>query len=100
MLVESTIETADVSLAAPPVAKSPLVAGLRSGWFLGKLVLTGLLITYLVGWVQDFQRVRRLEAEPTPPPKITTKQEAWQRIYNHPVRQSVGTLPRRTSSAI
>lgn len=82
-----TIEEAEVSLPASPSANRPLAVWLRPGWVLGKLVLTGLLLTYLVGWVQDFQRIRRLEAEPTPPSKVITKYEAWQRIYPRPANK-------------
>jgi hypothetical protein len=57
---------------------------LRAGWILGKLTLAGLLLTYMAGWVHDLQRLTRLEAMPTPPFKIISKQEAWQRIYRHP----------------
>ncbi len=39
------------------------------------------LLWNLAGWVHDFQRIQRLEAEPTPPYKVITKNEAWQRIY-------------------
>ena len=86
MPIETTIEQAEFSLAAPPATNSSLVGWVRPGWMLGKLVLTGLLLTYLVGWVHDFQRIRRLEAEPTPPSKVITKNEAWQRIYSRPAR--------------
>jgi hypothetical protein len=47
-------------------------------------MLTGLLLVYLVAWIQDLQRVRNLEAEPTPPSKVITKYEAWNRIYTRP----------------
>lgn len=86
MLIETTIGEAEVSLPVPPASNASLAAWARPGWILGKLVLTGLLLTYLVGWVQDFQRIRRLEAEPTPPSKVITKNEAWQRIHPRPAR--------------
>lgn len=66
--------------------RSPLAVRLRSGWTLSKLVLTSLLLIYLMGWVQGLQRMRRLEAEPTPPSKVITKYEAWERIYPRPAR--------------
>lgn len=53
----------------------------RTGRALSWIVTAGLLMTYLVGWAQDLQRLSRLEAEPSPPYKIITKQEAWQRIH-------------------
>ncbi len=85
MLIETTLEEREVSLAGSATAKSWLIIWLRSRWFLGKLLLTGLLLTYLVGWVQDLQRIRRLEAEPTPPSKVITKYEAWRRIHPRPI---------------
>ncbi len=86
MLIETTLEEREVSLAGSATANSSLTAWLRSSWLLGKLLLTGLLLTYLVGWVQDFQRIRRLEAEPTPPYKVISKNEAWRRIHPGPAR--------------
>ena len=85
MIIETTIAEARVPLLRElPTASSTLAGPLRAGWVLGKLVLAGLLLTYLVGWAQDLQRVRRLEAEPTPPAKVITKHEAWQRIHSRP----------------
>lgn len=90
-----TIEEAEASFPASPSANRPLAIWLRRpGWVLGKLVLTGLLVTYLVSWMQDFQRIRRLEAEPTPPSKVITKYEAWERIYS----RSANKLARPTTS--
>jgi hypothetical protein len=58
-----------------------------------QLILGGLLLTYLVGVVQDFQRVRDLRAEPSSLSKIIiTKHEAWQRIYPRPTRPTSTTL--------
>ncbi len=59
---------------------------LHAGWILGKLTLAGLLLTYMAGWVHDLQRMTHLEAQPTPPFKVISKKEAWQRIYRHPAR--------------
>lgn len=86
MPIETTVDQVGFSLAAPPAPTSLPADWLRPGLVLGKLVVTGLLLTYLVGWVHDFQRIRRLEAEPTPPSKVITKNEAWQRIYSRPAR--------------
>ena len=87
MPLETTVEQVEeFSLAAPPATNSPLVGWIRPGWILAKLFLTGLLLAHLVGWVHDFQRIQRLEAEPTPPSKVITKNEAWQRIYSRPAR--------------
>ncbi len=93
MQIETGVAEAAASLADPLVARRPLAITLRAAWVLGKLVLTGLLVTYLVGWVQDFQRIRRLTAEPTPPFKIITKYEAWERIYRRPVRVALPPAP-------
>ncbi len=97
MLIETVVAEAEASLVDPLAARGPLAITLRAGWILGKLVLAGLLATYLVGWMQDFQRVRRLTAVPTPPFKIITKYEAWQRIYRRsvPVAHPYGPSPHR-----
>lgn len=100
MLLQTAIEGVEVGVGAPTLKGHRLAIRLRHGWILGKLLLAGLLTAYVIGCVQDVQRIRRLEAEPTPPSKIITKQEAWQRIYNHPIRQSRGTLSRAPSRAI
>jgi hypothetical protein len=86
MLVETTICPTEVSLGPPSVPISIRKLSFRPGWVLGKLALTGLLLVYLAGWLQDFQRVRSLEAEPTPPSKVITKYQAWERIYPRPDR--------------
>ena len=62
-------------------ARGPLTFLLRAGWILGKLTLAGLLVTYMAGWIQDLQRLSQLEAQPTPPFKVISKTEAWQRIH-------------------
>ncbi len=86
MPIDTTIEEAQFELVAPPPTDSPLLGRIRPGLTLGKLVLTGLLLMYLVGWLHDFERIRRLKAEPTPPSKVITKNEAWQRIYSRPAQ--------------
>ena len=81
------VETALVRLPDTPanVAVSP-----RAWWGTTQIVLGALLLTYLVGMVQDFQRVRDLRAEPSALSKvIITKHEAWQRIYPRPIRSSM-----------
>ena len=85
MPFDTIIEQTQFGLA-PPATDSTLLAWLRPGLRVGRLVLIGLLLTYLVGWIHDFQRIRRLEAEPTPPSKVITKYEAWQRIYSRPAQ--------------
>ncbi len=98
MALDTIIEQAQLNLVAPPAADGILLNWLRPGLFFGKLFLVALLLTYLVGWVHDFQRIRRLEAEPTPPFKVITKHEAWQRIYSRPaqwVTRSAAALSER-----
>jgi hypothetical protein len=87
MPLETTVEQVEeFSLAAPPATDFSLMGWIRPGWTLAKLVLTGLLLAHVVGWVHDFQRIQRLEAEPTPPSKVITKNEAWQRNYTRQAR--------------
>jgi hypothetical protein len=86
MLVETTISPAEVSLGPPSAPTRIRRTSFRPGWVLSRLALTGLLLAYLAGWLQDFKRVRSLEAEPTPPSKVITKYEAWERIYPRPER--------------
>jgi len=56
------------------------------GWAVSKIVMVGILLAYLAGWAQDLHRLRRLEAEPPPPFKVITKQQAWRLIHPRPVR--------------
>jgi hypothetical protein len=54
----------------------------RPTWPIVQVILGGLLCAYLTGWVQDFQRIRDLRAEPVSLVKVVvTKQEAWERIH-------------------
>jgi hypothetical protein len=53
----------------------------RTGWTVSKILMAGLLMVYLVGWANDLQRLISLEAEPSPPSKVITKFQAWERIY-------------------
>ena len=65
------------------------VAVPRHAWrSLTQIVLAGFFATYIVGAVQDFQRVRELRAEPPPLAKIVviTKNEAWKRIHSRAAR--------------
>ncbi len=86
MPIETTMTAAGVGLGPASALTRTRTVWFRLGGSLGKLVLTGILLVYLVGWVQDFQRVRHLEAEPTPPSKVIGKYEAWERIYPRPNR--------------
>lgn len=73
--------------AGPPgAAPGPRRRTLRLGLAVSQVVLAGLLMTYLWGWVHDLQRLRSLEAEPSPPSKIISKFEAWQRVYQRSAR--------------
>ncbi|MGE5850505.1 MAG: hypothetical protein ACM362_10290 [Candidatus Methylomirabilota bacterium] len=81
MLVETTISQTEVRLGLPFVPTRSKKVSFRPWWVLSRLALTGLLLVYLAGWLQDLQRVRSLEAEPTPPSKVITKYQAWERIY-------------------
>ncbi len=87
MLLETTMVEVQIRLADFTAIRSPLTVLLRAWWDLGKLVLAGLLLMYLVGWVRDIERVSRLEAEAPPPLKVITKYQAWDRIYRQPVPQ-------------
>jgi len=91
MLFETPLISAEVGLSPPSIPTHIHKVSFRPGWILGKLALIGLLLVYLAGWLQDFQRVRSLEAEPTPPSRVITKYEAWERIYPRPDRPP--TLP-------
>jgi hypothetical protein len=53
----------------------------RMGRTASKLLLASFLALYLVGWAQDLQRLSQLEAEPSPPSKVISKYEAWNRIH-------------------
>lgn len=90
MPLEYTLPGIDTTLLKLPDAPATLAVQPQRWWALTQIVLAGLLLTYLVGMVQDFQRVRDLRAEPSPLSKIIiTKKEAWQRIYSRSVRSSV-----------
>ena len=84
MLIENTMTATGAGLGQTPALTRTRQATFRPGLVLGKLMLTGLLLVYLVTWIQDLQRVRHLEAEPTPPSKVITKYEAWNQIYTRP----------------
>ncbi len=90
MSIEYTLNQTETTLVKFPGAAAKL-AQARRWWFMVRIVLVGLLLMYLVGVIQDVQRVRDLRAEPSPLAKIIiiTKNEAWQRIYARPVRAGV-----------
>jgi hypothetical protein len=86
MVNESVMTGTGGSRAKRIAARQPLSFLLRAGWILGKLTLAGLLLTYMAGWVQDLQRLHQLEAQPTPPSKVISKLEAWDRVHRRPAR--------------
>lgn len=86
MPIETTVDQLEYSLTVSPAINHPLAGWFRHGWILGEIVLTGLLVWYLVGLVDDYQRIQGLVAEPTPPSKVITKNEAWKRIYSRAAR--------------
>ena len=96
MPFDYTLPRIDTTLVEPPDAPVTLAVEPQRWWALTQIVLAGLLVAYLVGMVQDFQRVRDLRAEPSPLSKIIiTKNEAWQRIYSRSVRSGVWQISAR-----
>ena len=93
MPMEYTLPRLDASVGKLSDAPATLAVQPQRWWDLTQIVLAGLLVAYLVGMVQDFQRVRDLRAEPTPLSKIViTKHEAWQRINGSFARPGVWHL--------
>ena len=88
MSIETTIEQAELDLAAPltPDTQNSREVSIRSGWIFAMFGAVVLLAYLMVGWVHDFQRIRSLEAEPSPPSKVITKTQAWQQIYSRSAR--------------
>ena len=82
MSIEYTLPRIDTTLVKLPDAPATLAVEPQRWWAITQVVLAGLLLAYVVGVVQDFQRVRGLRAEPPVLSKIIiTKNEAWQRVY-------------------
>jgi hypothetical protein len=99
MPFDYTLPRIDTTLVKLPDAPATLSVEPQRWWALTQIVLAGLLVAYLVGMVQDFQRVRDLRAEPSPFPKtIITKNEAWQRIYSRSVRSGVWQISARAGT--
>jgi hypothetical protein len=99
MSFEYTLPRIDTTLVKLQDAPATLAVEPQRWWALTQIVLAGLLVTYLVGMVQDFQRVRDLRAEPSPLSKIIiTKNEAWQRIYSRSVPSSVWHISARAGT--
>ena len=99
MSFDYTFPRIDTTLVELPDAPATLAVEPQRWWALTQIVLAGLLVAYLVGMVQDFQRVRDLRAEPSPLSKtIITKNEAWQRIYSRSVRSGDWQISGRPGS--
>lgn len=80
ILTDESVGIAELTdLTIPTPEFSPV----RAIWGLSQVVLACVLAAYLVGWIQDFQRVSHLSAEPPPALKkvVITKWEAWDRVY-------------------
>jgi hypothetical protein len=90
MSIEFALTQVETALVKLPDAPANVAVSPRAWWGMTQLALGGLLISYLLGMVQDFQRVRDLRAEPSALSKvIITKHEAWQRIYPRPIRSGM-----------
>jgi hypothetical protein len=99
MSSEYALTQIETALAKLPDAPASLAVSPRVWWGMTQLVLGGLLITYFVGMVQDFQRVRDLRAEPSSLAKvIITKHEAWQRIHHRAIRSGMLEVGNRSGT--
>ena len=93
MPIEYTLPRIDARLDEFSDSPATLAVQPQRWWDLTQVVLASLLVAYLVGVVQDFQRVRDLRAEPSPLSKIViTKHEAWQRVHAMSLRSGVWQL--------
>ncbi|HEX7629887.1 MAG TPA: hypothetical protein VF431_06075 [Candidatus Methylomirabilis sp.] len=82
MSIEYTLVQYEIALANPANLPATMAVSTRTWRSLSQIALGCLLLTYLVGCFQDFQRVRDLRAEPSLSPKVTiTKREAWDRVH-------------------
>ncbi len=99
MPIEYALPKIDAPIGSLSVAPATLAVQPQRWWALTQLALAGLLVAYLVGMVQDFQRVRDLRAEPPRLSKIIiTKQEAWQRVRAFSARSGVWQLSARAGA--
>ena len=99
MSIEYTLSNIDTALGRLSDAPATLAVQPQRWWALTQLALAGLLVAYLVGMVQDFQRVRDLRAEPLRFSKIIiTKQEAWQRVHALSARSGVWQVSARVGA--
>ena len=82
MSIEYTLVQFEIALANPANKPATMAVSTRTWWSLCQIALGCLLLTYLMGCFQDFQRVRDLRAEPSLSSKvIITKREAWERVH-------------------
>ncbi|HEX7551446.1 MAG TPA: hypothetical protein VF579_12810, partial [Candidatus Methylomirabilis sp.] len=65
MSIEYALVQFEIALANPANQPATMAVSTRAWWHLSQIVLGCLLLTYLVGCFQDFQRVRDLRAEPS-----------------------------------
>ena len=99
MSIEHTLAGIETALVKLPDTPDILAFSPRTLWSLTQILLGGVLLVYLLGVVQDFQRVRDLRAEPSTLSKvIVTKNEAWQRIYVRPNRSGITDSGTRSRS--
>jgi len=99
MSIEYTLVQFEIALANPANQPATMAVSTRTWWSLARIAIGCLLLTYLVGCFQDFQRVRDLRAEPSLSSKVTiTKREAWERVHPHharPAGMAATVRPRR-----
>ncbi len=83
MSLEFTLAGLEFSLFQNTHRTVTVTAQSLSWWPITQIILASLLAMYLVGWLEDFRRVRDLKAEPSSTQKviIITKNEAWERIH-------------------
>ena len=82
MSIEYTLVQFEIALANPANQPATMAVSTRTWRSLSQIAFGCLLLTYLVGCFQDFQRVRDLRAEPSLSSKvIITKREAWERVH-------------------
>lgn len=88
MPIELTLTRLEATVVQFREVPANMAVRANDWWTLTLIVLAGFFITYVVGAVQDFQRIRDLRAEPSPFSQIIviTKNEAWKRIHSSAVQ--------------
>ncbi len=88
MSLEHTLTRFEPAVFPSLDAPAHVAARPHTWWPLIQIALAALFATYVVEAVQDFQRIRELQAEPSRLGKIVviTKNEAWQRIHSRAAR--------------